>query len=173
MKGMLETIVHEGLHPSCNRRKMVRTASSSPASSGEHDSTVHQAPQPTKLPPSSSMGNAVYGAPAPPKNQIDRLLSNERRRTTANFDDIEGRDCTKLVKECVCQHQDPTVVSKTSLFLGKDIMASKRSHLRKVYLELIQLAPEHKRKFLICRHLPHDARARTNFLQEIESLVPQ
>ena len=122
MKGMLETIVHEGLDPSCNRRKILRTASSSPASSGEHDSTAHQAPQPTKLPPSSSMGNAVYGAPAPPKNQIDRLLSNERRRTTANFDDIEGRDYTKLVKECVCQHQDPTVVSKTSLFLGKDIM---------------------------------------------------
>jgi hypothetical protein len=118
---MLETIVHEGLDPSCNRRKISRTASSSPASSSEHNSTIYQAPQPTKL-PQSSMVNAVYEATAPPKNQIDRLLSNERRRTTANFDDIEGRDCTKLVKECVCQHQDPTVVSKTSLFLGKDIM---------------------------------------------------
>ena len=172
MKGMLETIVHEGLDPSCNRRKMARTVSSTPASSGEHNSTTHKAPQPTKLPP-SAMATAVYEAPAPPKNQIDRLLSNERRRTTANFDDIEGWDCTKLVKECVCQHQDPTVVRKTSIFLGKDMAPSKRSRFRKVYLELIRLAPEHKRKFLICRHLPHDARARTSFLQEIDSLVPQ
>ena len=127
MKGMLETIVHKGLDPSCNRCKISRTASSSPASSSEHNSTIYQAPQPTKL-PQSSMVNAVYEATAPPKNQIDRLLSNERRRTTANFDDIEGRDCTKLVKECVCQHQDPTVVSKTSLFLGKDIMHVSRAY---------------------------------------------
>ena len=73
MKGMLETIVHEGLDPSCNRCKISRTASSSPASSSEHNSTIYQAPQPTKLPP-SSVANTVHKAPSPPKNRLNICL---------------------------------------------------------------------------------------------------